>query len=351
MDIADVIQELTHEKGLDRDKVIDVICRGILGAYEKKFEDLEIAVDFNKKTNKVEVFAKKEVMSKVTDTDLEVTLKQARVIDANAEIGSIVKVPIPDSVGRVDIVAAKQVIASGIRALEEESVFKEFCDKQGTLITGTIHKRERAGFAINLGEVIGFMPNSCSIPEENLKIGFSVRAYLKEVLESSRGGYQLILDRASPEFLKKLLESEIPEVFEGVVEVKKIVRSAGYKSKVAVSCPGREVDPVGTCVGVGGSRIKPILRELGGFEKIDLITWSENLEELVRESLKPAQVDKVSIDAQNEAATVWLAEDQRSVAIGRMGQNIALASRLTGLQINLYKPEDFKNEKVDSDGD
>lgn len=346
MNIAEVIQELTHEKGLDRDKVIDVICQGISGAYQKKFPDSGIVVEFNKRTNEVEVFSLKEVVSKVEDAEFEISLRQAHVIDASAELGQEIKVPMPDSVGRIDIMAAKQVIASGIRALEEESVYKEFCDKQGTLINGTVHKRERAGFAINLGEVIGFMPNSCSIPDENLKVGFSVRVYLKEVLESARGGYQLILDRASPDFLKKLLESEIPEVFERVVEVKRIVRIAGYKSKVAVSCPGREVDPVGTCVGVGGSRIKPILRELGGVEKIDLITWSENPEDLVRESLKPAQVDKVLIDEQSETATVWLAEDQRSVAIGRMGQNIALASKLSGYQISLYKPEDFKKLDV-----
>jgi N utilization substance protein A len=151
--------------------------------------------------------------------------------------------------------------------------------------------------------------------------------------------------------LKKLLEAEIPEVFDGTVEVKAIERAAGYKSKVAVVCTSREVDPVGTCVGVGGSRIKPILKELGGFEKIDLLLWSENAEEFVRESLSPAKINKVRVDFDSQTATVWLDEDQRSLAIGKMGQNIALASKITGLKINLFKPDDFESNEKDINPD
>ncbi len=337
MDIAEVIQELTHDKGLDRDKVIQVICQGIAGAYKKRFPSLTIDVMFDSKTNKIEVFVLKTVVRKVSDPLVEISQKQAETIEKNAEIDAQIKVPLNENVGRIDIMAAKQVIADGIRGLEEESVFKQYRDKQGTLVTGTIHKRERAGYAVNFGEVIGFIPMSCMIPDENFKIGFTLRVLLKEVLEVSRSGYQLILDRASSDFLKKLLEAEIPEIFEKIVEIKGIERVPGYKSKIAVTCPGKEVDPVGTCVGVGGSRIKPILKELGGAEKIDLISWTENQEEFVRESLKPAQIDKVYVDYEDQSAVVWLAEDQRSIAIGRMGQNIALASNLTGLKINLHR--------------
>lgn len=337
MDIAEVIQELTHDKGLDREKVIQVICQGIAGAYKKKFPSLNLDVVFDSKTNKIEIFVLKTVVKKVSDAYAEISLKQAEVTEKKVEIGDQIKVLLNENVGRIDIMAAKQVIADGIRSLEEESVFKLYHDKQGTLVTGTIHKRERAGYAVNFGEVIGFIPVSCMIPDENFKIGFTLRALLKDVLEVSRGGYQLILDRASSDFLKKLLEAEIPEIFEKIVEIKEIERVPGYKSKVAVTCPGREVDPVGTCVGVGGSRIKPILKELGGFEKIDLITWTENSEEFIKESLKPAQIDKVYIDHEEKTAIVWLAEDQRSMAIGRMGQNIALACQLTGFKINLHK--------------
>lgn len=346
-----MIQELTEEKGLDRDKVLEVICKGILSAYKKKFPTLGLEAEYNKKTNHVEIFVVKKVVSQVMVPTHEVTLKQAKILDPEAELDFKVRVLLEEKIGRVEISSAKGVIAGGIRALEEESVFKEFIGKQGSLFNGTINKKEGAGFSVKLGEHFAFMPNSNAGFGENLKIGYSVRALLKDVLEVSKSGYQLILDRSSADFLKKLMEAEIPEVFDGTVEIKAIERVAGYKSKIAVACSGREVDPVGTCVGVGGSRIKPILKELGGLEKIDLIPWREDAEEFVRESLSPAKVNKVRVDLAEGVATVWLDEEQRSVAIGRMGQNIALASRLTGLKINLFKTDDFERSEKNIDLD
>ena len=177
-------------------------------------------------------------------------------------------------------------------------------------------------------------------------MGFSVRALLKEVLPEPRGDNQLILDRSSEVFLQRLFELEVPEVFDRIVEIKKVVRTAGYKSKVVVVSGDRHIDPVGTCVGVGGSRIKPILKELSG-EKIDVIAWSDSPEEMVRNALKPAKVDRVLIDDESGEATVWVAEDQRSLAIGRMGQNITLASRLVGCNINLARDESSQGEQPD----
>ena len=340
VDIAAVIHELTEEKGLDREKVIEIICKGILSAFKKKFPHLGLEVDFNKKTSQVEVFVVKKVVETVSDQTHEILLKQAQTYDPDAQLDFKVRIPLDQKIGRIEINSAKGVIAGGIRALEEESIYNQYIGKQGALISGTINKKERAGFAINLGEHIAFMPNSCAGGTEDLRVGFTVRALLKEVLPSARGGYQLILDRSSAEFLKKLLETEVPEVFDGTVEVKKIERIPGYKSKVAVFCSKHEIDPVGTCVGVGGSRIKPILKELGGFEKIDLVAWSDNLSELVVESLKPAKISRVSVDQEAGVATVWVDEEQRSVAIGRMGQNIALASQLVGLKINLSRSDE-----------
>ncbi len=340
MDIAAVIQELTEERGLDREKVLEVISKGILSAYKKKFPNLVLEAEYNKKTGSVEVFIVKKVVSEVVDPVKEITLKQAKLLDSEAELDFKVRVLFEEKIGRVEITSAKGVIAAGIRGLEEESIFKEYIDKLGSLISGTINKKEGAGYSVNLGEAFAFLPNSSAGGGDNVRVGFTIRALLREVLETSRGGYQLILDRSSADFLKKLMEAEIPEVFDGTVEIKAIERVAGYKSKVAVVCSGREVDPVGTCVGVGGSRIKPILKELGDFEKIDLINWRENPEEFVKESLSPAKINKVRIDSRQGIATVWLDEDQRSVAIGRMGQNIALASRLTGFKIDLFKSDD-----------
>ena len=211
-----------------------------------------------------------------------------------------------------------------------------------------MHKTERNGISVKFGDVYAFLPYSLSIPGERFAVGYTVRALLKEVLVEPRGDYQLILDRASPEFLEALFALEIPEVFEKLVEIKKIVRSAGYKSKVAVFSHDKNIDPVGTCVGVGGSRIKPILKEISG-ETIDVFLWSDNLPLFVKNSLKPAIIDRVELSSDNTTARVWLNEDQRPLAIGKGGQNIALASQITGVSIQLVREDNQKKEKEDVD--
>jgi transcription termination/antitermination protein NusA len=229
---------------------------------------------------------------------------------------------------------AKQIIAGKIRKVEATAIYNEFKSKEGTIVHGTIHKNERGGVVVKLGDNMAFLPKSASIPGDKNIVGYPIRALLKEVLLEPRNENQLILDRASELFLQRLFELEIPEIFEKLVEIKKIVRIPGYKSKIAVSSNDANIDPVGTCVGVGGSRIKPILKELGT-EKIDIIVWSDNLESLVEDALKPAEINKVEV--MNGVAQVWLDEDQRSLAIGKMGQNIALASRLCGVNIQLVQ--------------
>jgi transcription termination/antitermination protein NusA len=335
VNLIDVIETLVDERGLDRDKVIDIVCEGILAAYLKRFPGLPLSVVFNNKTGEAEVFIEKIIVSSVNDSETEITARKAKVFDTAAKKGDIIKVPFTERVGRIEITAAKQVIGSKIRELEQLAVFEEFKDREGSVISGTVHKKERGGVAVKISDVMAFLPKNDSVTIETLRVGHPIRALLKEVLPVSRGGYQLILDRSSAGFVEKLIELEIPEAFEGLVEVKKIVRLPGYKTKAIVSSNSKEIDPVGTCVGVGGARIKPILKELGQ-EKIDLIGWTENLENLVSESLKPAEIDKVEIN-DDGTATVWLAQDQRSVAIGKMGQNITLASQLTGVSIQLQE--------------
>lgn len=334
MNLSEVIDTLVKERSLDREKVIQIVCDGIRIAYEKRFPDYKFIVSYSK-GGESEIFVEKQVVANVEDDVEEISLKKAKTIDPNAELGDAVNVPFEEKVGRIEILSARQIIASRIRELEQLAVYEEFKDRLGTIIGGTIHKKERAGYAVMLGEHIALLPTSCMIPEEQFRVGSHVRALLKEVLPVSHGGFQLILDRASSDFVQQLIELEIPEIFEGVVEVRKIVRIAGYKSKIAVSTNAKDIDPVGTCVGIGGARIKPILKELGN-EKVDLIPWVEDLELLVKLSLKPAEIDKVEIVGDNRAI-VWLARDQRSFAIGKMGQNIALASRLTGVDVQLQE--------------
>lgn len=333
MNLSDVIEGLVEERGLDKEKVVAIVCEGILAAYVKKYPGIEFQTTFNKKTGNLEVFSEKTVMASVEDDDFDITLRRAKLINPKAQLGDVLNVPFEEPIGRIEILLAKQLIANKIRELENMAVFNEFKDKKDTIINGVVHKRERDGYVVKIGEVMALLPKENSIQAEALRIGHPIKALLQDVLPVARGDYQLILDRASSDFVKKLLELEIPEVYEGLVEIKKIVRIPGYKSKALVASSSRDIDPVGTCVGVGGSRIKPILRELGQ-EKIDLIEETDSIETLVRNSLKPAEIDKVEIIGE-EKAIVWLAQDQRSYAIGKMGQNILLASKLARIEIQL----------------
>ncbi len=333
MNLAEVIDGLVEERGLDRDLVTTIVCDGIASAYAKKYPDLDFKATYNKKTGKLEIFTEKEVMQVVTDDDYEISAKKVKTLHPTAELGAMVMIPFEGAIGRIEILAAKQLISTKIRDLELLAVYNDYKDKQGTIVTGLVHKRERAGWVVKIGEVLGLLPKENLVDAESVRIGHQVKVLLQEVLQTVRGdNYQLIFDRVSPEFVQKLLELEIPEIFEGMVEIKKIVRIAGYKSKAIVASNSKEIDPVGTCVGVGGSRIKPILRELGQ-EKVDLIEWTDSIEDLVRDCLKPAEIDKVLVE--HNRAVVLLAEDQRSYAIGKMGQNILLASKLSGMEIQL----------------
>ncbi|MFH0898256.1 MAG: transcription termination factor NusA [bacterium] len=334
MNLAEVIDGLVEERGLNREAITEIVCEGIASAYQKKYPDVSFVISMNKKTGELEILVEKEVVATVDDKEMQISLRKAKSINSKAKIGDRIAIPFEGQIGRIEIIAARQTIANKIRGLEQLAVYNEFIDKKGTIVSGLIHKKERSGWAIKIGDVMALLPQENSVETDQFKVGYQVKILLKDVLAIARGDYQLILDRASSEFVQKLIELEIPEVFEGVVEIKKIVRVAGYKTKAIVDSRSKEIDPVGTCVGVGGARIKPILRELGK-EKIDLIENTDSLESLVKNSLKPAVIDNVEIDENSNKAVVWLAQDQRSLAIGRMGQNISLASKLTGVEIQL----------------
>jgi len=341
--LSNVIAELTEERGLDKSSLADIIAEGILAAYQKKYPDLNLNVVYNEASDELQVKILKDVVSSVDDDDRQVSQRKARFVDSKLKAGDTVWLPFEGAIGRIEILRARQIIASKIRSMEAEAIYREFKDKEGTIIYGVIHKCERGGVVVKLRDNLAFLPRSLSIPGDKCVVGFSVRALLKDVLLEPRNENQLILDRASDVFLAKLFELEIPEVFERLVEVKKIARIPGYKSKVAVISHDKNIDPVGTCVGVGGVRIKPILKELGG-EKIDVLLWSESPEDLVINALKPARINRVEVEGR--VAHVWLDEDQRSLAIGKMGQNIALASRLANLDIKLVQPESRENELI-----
>lgn len=334
MNLSAVIEALIEERSLDRESVIATVRDGVCAGYSKKYPHITFDVKYNQRLGEIEVYAEKEIVAKAVEPDYEISLRRARSLDPDAEVGNLIFEPFHGEIGRVEMLITKQYIATHVRALEQKVVHDEFKEKEGTIVNGMVHKRERAGFSVKVGEAMAFLPNKNTVPGEILRAGYPVRALLSEVLEQSRGEHQLILDRASDQFVRCLLELEIPEVFEGLVAIKNIARSAGYKTKVVVSSESNDIDPVGTCVGVGGVRIKPILKELGR-EKIDLIEETEEIEDLIAAALKPAEIDKVVLNESEEIAVIWLAQDQRSFAIGKQGQNISLASQITGVHVQL----------------
>jgi N utilization substance protein A len=332
VNITEVINQLVEEKDISAEVLVETVCEGMLIAYQKKYPNLVLRVDVDKERNKLLVWVQKKVVSSVVDEDHEVSLRKARTYDPNCELGQEIWFAFDGVIGRVEVLKARQVIASKIKGLEARAVWEAFKDKEGSIVHGYVHKREQNGTLVKIQDVLAFLPGSLSVPGEKYIPGHPIKALLKEVLAEPRGENQLILDRASSEFLAELFELEVPEVFDSLVEIKKVVRIAGYKSKIAVASHDDNVDPVGTCVGVGGARIKPILKEIGG-EKIDIVQWSDSLEDFVQDALKPAKVNRVEI--MDHRARVWLDEDQRSIAIGRLGQNISLAAKLTGIDIDL----------------
>ena len=343
MDLLSVINDLVEEKGLDRSVLSSIVAEGMMAAYVKKYPQVKLQIDYDKKNGDISVLALKTVVSSVKDELKEIGLKKAIIYNKNIKVGEELWVKFESPVGRIEILTAKQMISDKIRKIEALSVYNMFKPSEGEIIYGTVYKLQSNGALIKIQENYGFLPKSLSILEEKLIINSPIRVLLKEVLIEPRNENQLILDRSSSEFIKKLLFIEIPEIFERIVEIKNIVRIAGYKSKIIVSSSDRNIDPVGTCIGIGGVRIKPILKELCN-EKVDIISQSDSLETMVRDSLKPAKVDRVEIEGPTKAI-VWLDDEQRAIAIGKLGQNIALASKLLGVDIKLAEKvniEDFE---------
>lgn len=331
--LIDVIEEIVGERGLSRETLKSIVAAGLLAAYEKKYPNLVLRANVDKNSGDVAIEIEREIVANIEDEDFEISLKKARSIDKDAEVGGRLWVPFEGSIGRIEVLHARQVIAQQIRKIEARAVFDEYKSREGEVVHGVVHKVERAGVAVKVDEQLAFLPKSLSSPLDKFVVGFTIRARLKEVLEEPRGDSQLILDRGSADFVQQLFELEIPEIFEKLVEIKKIVRAPGYKTKVLVSSNEKNIDPVGTCVGVGGSRIKPILKELNG-EKIDILPLSDSKELLIKNALKPAVVDRIEF-ADNNTALIYIEPDQRSLAIGRMGQNIALASELVSMSLQL----------------
>lgn len=340
---------IAEEKGLPEDVVLDVVQMAIAAAWRRDNgdKDMNVRALLDVNTGKAKVFVSREVIEDglAYNTATEIPLEEALKLNPEAKIGEQVEEPIEvTSFGRVASMAAKQVVIQRLREAERDAVLAEFEDKIGTVVTGVVARVEPRLVRIDLGRANGIMPRSEQIDGEYYSVGERLKVYIKGV-EHDDAKAQLILSRGNAEFIEYLFRQEVPELDNGSVEIRGIAREAGRRTKIAVMSTVPGVDPVGTFVGGRGVRVQAIMNEIGEREKIDIINWSDNPSEYIREALSPAEVVKVEIEGKK--AKVYVTEDQQSIAIGRQGQNVRLASKLTGyeLDIELAKAPEKKKRK------
>ncbi len=348
-ELISVIDEIGRQKGIDKARIIGAIESALQSAAKKRFGQAEnIQVEIDPKTGEISVVSKKIIVDTVSNPKAEISLQEARQYDSEAEvgdeIGSLIEM---NELGRIAAQTAKQVIFQKVREAEWEAVQKEYSTRQGDLVNGIILGMERRNYLVDLGKTEAILPVQEQIPRETYRRGDRVKAMLLEVRRTPKD-VQVILSRSHPQFVLKLFELEVPEVMEKIVEIKSIVREPGDRTKIAVTSREKAVDPVGACVGIKGSRVQAVVRELRG-EKIDIITWTQDPRVFIAEALNPATIEKVGIDEEKKSALVVAADSQLSLAIGKNGQNVRLAARLTGWKIDIISATEYEKEKVERD--
>lgn len=342
------IDLLSKEKGIDPEIVVSAVEDAILVATRKYYKSTEeLTSSFNKGTGRVEVHAVKQVVSTVTDPTHEISLSEARRIDPNAEIDGEVKIEKPtDVLGRIAAQTAKQVILQKVREAERESIFEEYSQRLGEVVTCLVKRTEGPDVIVDLGTAEGRLPRREQSRLESFTMGDRTRVVIIKVEKPSRGP-QVIVSRIDPALLAKLFEMEVPEIYDGTVTIRAAARDTGERSKIAVSSRDKDVDPVGACVGMKGSRVQAIIRELHG-EKIDIIPYSEDTINFVMNALSPAKISRASVlDAEDRHLEVIVETDQLSLAIGKKGQNVRLAAKLTGWKIDIKSEEEKRAEIED----
>ena len=332
------VRTIAEEKNLPEETVLEVIEQAIAAAWRRDNGTREqlVRASLNINSGTAVVSVVKTVVEEVENDVNQMSLDEAKTVDPAAELGSEVTVETHNvtTFGRVAAQTAKQVILQRLREAEREVVLAEFEDKIGTVVTGTIQRVEPRVVRIELGKAVGIMPQSEQIPGEYYGVGRRVKVYIKDIERDNRGP-QLILSRGNEAFIEYLFRQEVPELETGAVEIKGIAREAGRRTKLAVLSTVPGIDPVGTFVGGHGTRVNAVVNEIGDQEKIDIIMYDENTDTYIRNALSPAEVVRVEIDREHKHAKVYVTEDQQSIAIGRSGQNVRLASRLTGFELDI----------------
>lgn len=334
-EVTQALEELERERGVSKEILLEALEAALVSAFKRHYGSTQnVRVDLDGDAGTVRVFAKKTVVEAVTDPKTEITLDEARAISPSYNLGDIVEAEVtPAEFGRIAAQTAKQVVVQRIREAERDIIYEEYINRQGDIITGRIQRIEGRNVMVDLGRAEAILPQSEQMPTEQYEPGQRIKMYIVDVRRTTKGPV-ITVSRTHPGLIKRLLELEVPEVYDGVVEIKAIAREAGARSKVAVYSHDENVDPVGACVGHRGVRIQSIVSELRG-EKIDVIEWSENPAIFVANSLSPAKVLAVSINQEYKIARVIVPNSQLSLAIGREGQNARLAARITGWKIDI----------------
>ena len=339
------ITQLSAEKKLPREVILGAVEAALVSAYRKDnfAPHQNIRAKINPNTGKVTVWADKEVVEAPTDDRLEISLADAHQINPDVQIGDSVEVEAtPHNAGRIAAQTAKQVILQRLHEAEHSAIFEEYTDKEADIVSGVVQRIEPRQILVDLGRTEAVLPTSEQVPTERYRVGQRLKVYLAEVARGTRGP-RLVVSRSHPDLLRRLFESEVPEVFNGTVEIKAIAREGGYRSKVAVAARQEGVDPVGSCVGLRGIRIQNIVNELNG-EKIDIVLWDSDVSRLITNALSPAQVLRVGLDDEEGVATVVVPDKQLSLAIGKEGQNVRLAAKLAGWRINIKSASEAEAE-------
>ena len=344
-DIKRVVDQVSRDKGIDRDILIKALEEALKSAAKKKFGNkIDIEVHFNDEVGEIEVFQFKEVVEDITEPDVQMSIEEGRKLDPECEIGDSLGMKMDtSSFGRIAAQSAKQVIIQKMKDAERDAVYSNFIDRKGEIIHGIVQRFEKGDIIVNLGQTEAVLPVKEQVPRENYRRGDRIRCQILEVKYEGKGP-QIVLSRTHNSFLTNLFKTEVPEISEGIVTIMAASREPGSRAKIAVSSTDSDIDPVGACVGMKGSRVQNVVQELKG-EKIDIIPWHVDAAKFVCNALAPAVITRVIIDEDNKSMEVIVPDDSLSIAIGKRGQNVRLASRLTGWRLDV-KSENKYNEAM-----
>ncbi|MDM5327941.1 transcription termination factor NusA [Neobacillus sp. CF12] len=334
-ELLDALTILEREKGISRDVLIDAIEAALVSAYRRNFNQAQnVRIDLNLQTGSMRVFARKEVVDQVFDPRLEISIADARNINPNYSVEDVVEMEVtPKDFGRIAAQTAKQVVTQRVREAERGIIYSEFIDREEDIMTGIVQRLDSKFIYVSLGKIEALLPVNEQMPNERYKPHDRIKVFITKVEKTTKGP-QIFVSRTHPGLLKRLFEIEVPEIYDGTVEIKSVAREAGDRSKISVHSDNNEVDPVGSCVGPKGTRVQAVVNELKG-EKIDIVKWSDNPVIFVANSLSPSKVLDVMVNESEKATTVVVPDYQLSLAIGKRGQNARLAAKLTGWKIDI----------------